>query len=296
MKTRMLKLLFMLSVALFIVACSSSPYPGYEYSDNGLYYKIVEDSDTEMPKTGDFLKVNIQYATMSDSVFFDSKDEVLPVWVVVDKPSFSGDIMEGISMLSVGDSASFIVRLDTFFLMTIGAARVPDFGTDSMMYVNMKVVDSKSREEFEMEKDILDQQTQVQLEELRLKEMEDLKDYLKINNITQQPQESGLIFIPVQNGNGVPIKDGQTVICHYTGSFIDGQVFDSSEGMEPLQVKIGSGGVIEGFDEALKLMSKGGKAKSIIPSDIGFGKSDMNSAIPPYATLVFDIEIIDVVD
>ena len=286
----------MMIAVLFLLSCNSGPYPGYEYSDNGLYYKIVEDSDTEKPSEGDFLKVNIQYVTMNDSVFFDSKDEVLPVWVPIIKPDFRGDIMEGIAMLSVGYSASFIVRIDTFFMMTIGAARVPDFGSDSMMYVNMRVIDSKSREDFEMEREFLDQQTRVQLEELRVKELEDLDEYLKINNITQQPLESGLIFIPIQNGNGIPITEGKKVICHYTGTFVDGTVFDTSDGLEPLQVEIGSGDVIDGFDEALRLMSKGGKARVIIPSDIGFGQSDINSPIPPYATLIFDIEVIEVFD
>ncbi len=299
--TRLLKklklfILTPIALGLILIGCSSGQYPGYEYSDNGLYYKIVEDSDTELIKKGDFLKVNIRYSTMSDSVFFDSKKEVLPVWIKIDEPAFRGDVMEGISMLSIGDSASFIVRIDTFFLMTIGAARVPDFGNDSMMYVNIRVLDSKSSEEFELEREILDQQTKVQLEELRVKEIEDLKNYIQINNITQQPTESGLVFIPVQNGTGALIKKGQTVICHYTGAFIDGQIFDTSKDMEPLRVKIGSGDMIAGFDEALQMMNKGAKAKVIIPSEIGFGKSEMNSPIPPYATLVFDIEVIDVMD
>ncbi|MBN2728198.1 MAG: FKBP-type peptidyl-prolyl cis-trans isomerase [Bacteroidales bacterium] len=284
-----------LSISL-IVSCSSGPYPGYEMTENGLYYKIIEDNDTEVSTKGDYLKVNIQYRTMSDSVFFDSGEEVLPVWILVGKPMFHGDIMEGINMLSEGDSASFIVRIDTFYLMTIGAIRIPDLGEDSMMYVNMRVLERKTKEEFDLERDILDQQTQVELEELRLKEMEDLKEYIKANNIREQPRESGLIFIPIQNGDGINPKDGQTVVCHYTGSFVDGQVFDSSVGIEPLHAVIGSGEFIDGFDEALRLMSKGGKAKAIIPSDIGFGKSDINFHIPPYATLVFEIEILDVID
>lgn len=292
-----LSLLLSIIIAIIISSCSSSPYPGYEQSDNGLYYNIVEDKDTEKPVEGDFLKVNIQYVTMSDSVIFDSKDEVHPVWISIERASFHGDIMEGISMLSVGDSASFIVRVDTFYVMTIGAVRIPEFALqDSMMYVNIRVLESKTKEEFEQERQLIEEDIQVQLETLRLKEIEDLKNYIEINNISQIASESGLIFIPMQYGNAIPIREGQKVICHYTGTFIDGQIFDSSSGLEPLQVTIGAGEVIDGFDEALRLMSKGAKAKAIIPSDIGFGTSEFNSPIPPYATLIFEIEIIDVID
>jgi FKBP-type peptidyl-prolyl cis-trans isomerase len=285
-------LLFFLA-AILAVSCSNSKYPDYKESDNGLYFKLVTDEDGVLPNVGDYMKVDIQYITWTDSVFFDSKSEILPVWIPVEKPTFRGDIMEGLAMLSVGDSASFILRTDSFFIRTIGAARIPDFAAkDSMMYVNVKVLDIKSQDEFAQERQLIDQDLEVQYEQLRVKEEVEMVDYLKVNNINQKPTESGLIFIPVKNVTGPRLQIGQKVKCHYTGSFIDGQIFDSSIGMEPLEVVVGSPDLIDGFNEALLLMNVGSEAKAIIPSSIGFGKSEINSPIPPYATLVFEITVL----
>lgn len=284
---------FFFLAALIAVSCSDSKYPGYDKSENGLYYKIVTDEEGLVPNVGDYMKVDIQYITWSDSVFFDSKSEILPVWIPVEKPTYNGDIMEGLAMLSIGDSASFILRTDSFFLRTIGAARVPDFALkDSMMYVNVKVLDIKSQDEFAQERQLIDQDLEVQYEQLRVKEEAELAEYLRVNNITQKPSETGLIFIPVKNGGGPRLQIGQKVKCHYTGAFIDGQIFDSSIGMEPLEVVVGSPDLIDGFNEALLQMNVGSEAKAIIPSSIGFGKSEINSPIPPYATLIFEITVL----
>jgi len=280
-------------VALTAFSCSQSDYPGYDLSENGLNYRIVDDQDGLQVAVGDFINVRIQYKTMSDSVFFDSDQEIVPVWIPVNKPSFRGDIMEGLAMLSVGDSASFVVRADTFFRMTIGALSFPSFlEKDSMMYVNLRVLEVKTQSEFAQEKQILAQEVEKQFAELKEKEMLDLKYYLKINNITQTPTESGLIFIPVKVGSGPRLITGQTVRCHYTGTLIDGQIFDSSVGKNPLEVVVGSPDLIDGFNEALTMMSVGSQATVIMPSKIGFGRSEIDSPIPPYATVIFDITVV----
>ncbi len=289
-----MKIFPLLILAAFVaVSCSNSKFPGYKESDNGLYFKIVNDQDGLIPSVGDYMKVDIQYLTWTDSVFFDNKSEILPVWIPVEKPTFRGDIMEGLAMLSIGDSASFILRIDSFFLRTIGAARVPDFALkDSMMYVNVKVLDIKSQNDFAQERQLIDQDLEVQYEQLRVKENLEMAEYIRVNNITQKPSSTGLIFIPIKNGGGTRLQIGQKVKCHYTGAFIDGQIFDSSIGMEPLYVVVGSPDLIDGFNEALLLMSVGSEAKAIIPSSIGFGQSEINSPIPPYATLIFEITVL----
>ncbi len=104
---------------------------------------------------------------------------------------------------------------------------------------------------------------------------------------------SGLKYVVTKQGNGVKPKAGTTVTVNYTGKFLDGKVFDSSIPRgQPFQFAVGAGQVIKGWDEAFLLMSKGEKCTLIIPPGLGYGPGGMGP-IPPNATLVFDVELID---
>jgi peptidylprolyl isomerase len=84
------------------------------------------------------------------------------------------------------------------------------------------------------------------------------------------------------------------VKVHYTGKLLDGTKFDSSvDRGEPFGFTLGKGQVIKGWDEGIGLMNVGGKATLIIPSSIAYGDRDMGT-IPPYSTLVFDVELLEV--
>jgi FKBP-type peptidyl-prolyl cis-trans isomerase len=106
---------------------------------------------------------------------------------------------------------------------------------------------------------------------------------------------SGLEYIEKEAGAGEQAKAGQTVRVHYTGKFPDGRVFDSSvERGEPIEFKLGAGRVIKGWDEGIALMKVGGKAQLVIPPDLGYGARGAGGVIPPNATLVFDVELVEV--
>jgi FKBP-type peptidyl-prolyl cis-trans isomerase len=107
--------------------------------------------------------------------------------------------------------------------------------------------------------------------------------------------ESGLEYIEVEAGEGVQAEAGKTVDVHYTGKLQDGTVFDSSHTRSaPISFKLGIGQVIKGWDEGIALMKVGGKAQLIIPPDLGYGERGAGGVIPPNATLVFDVELVDV--
>ena len=106
--------------------------------------------------------------------------------------------------------------------------------------------------------------------------------------------ESGLQYEVVEAGEegDKPAKDS-TVRVHYHGTFIDGTKFDSSiERGQPAEFPVG--GVIAGWTEALQLMNKGAKWKLHIPYNLAYGAQGSPGGIPPYATLVFDVELIDI--
>ena len=110
---------------------------------------------------------------------------------------------------------------------------------------------------------------------------------------------SGLKIIETKPGTGASPKTGQTCVMHYTGWLYDkgakGAKFDSSvDRGKPFEFKIGMHQVIAGWDEGVATMKVGGKRTLIIPPDLGYGARGAGGVIPPNATLLFDVELLEV--
>jgi peptidyl-prolyl cis-trans isomerase A (cyclophilin A) len=107
--------------------------------------------------------------------------------------------------------------------------------------------------------------------------------------------ESGLRYKMIQKGSGKKAEKGKTVSVHYSGSLENGKVFDSSyTRKKPIEFPLGMGNVIEGWDEGIALLQVGDKARFVIPSHLGYGSRGAGGVIPPNATLIFDVELMDV--
>jgi peptidylprolyl isomerase len=105
---------------------------------------------------------------------------------------------------------------------------------------------------------------------------------------------SGLQYEDILLGSGETASVGMVVSAHYTGTFPDGNVFDSSIPRgEPFEFTLGTGQVIKGWDEGIQGMKVGGKRKLIVPPELGYGQSGIGP-IPPNATLHFDVELLGV--
>ncbi|HWX84264.1 MAG TPA: FKBP-type peptidyl-prolyl cis-trans isomerase [Xanthobacteraceae bacterium] len=110
---------------------------------------------------------------------------------------------------------------------------------------------------------------------------------------------SGLQIIDTKVGAGASPKTGQTCVMHYTGWLYEngakGKKFDSSvDRGQPFEFPIGTHRVIAGWDEGVATMKVGGKRTLIIPPQLGYGERGAGSAIPPNATLIFDVELIGI--
>lgn len=110
-----------------------------------------------------------------------------------------------------------------------------------------------------------------------------------------QKTDSGLRYQYIQKGSGKQATKGSKVAVHYKGQLTNGQVFDDSyKRKQPIEFNVGVGQVIEGWDEGIMLLNVGDKARFVIPSHLGYGSRGAGGAIPPNATLIFDVELVDV--
>ena len=115
-----------------------------------------------------------------------------------------------------------------------------------------------------------------------------------IDGITEQ-MRGGMKMYDMTVGSGSEATTGKMVKVHYTGWLLDGTKFDSSvDRNEPFSFSLGGGQVIKGWDQGVAGMKVGGKRKLVIPGDMAYGAQGYPGVIPPNATLVFDVELLDV--
>lgn len=284
------------TMLMSLLSCNKSEFEGYTKADNGLHYKFFSHDENGLkPTEGDGIGFKYTFTLKSnDSLLVSSamvsQDGSGITKFIMPKSSFVGSIEDALMMMSVNDSASFIVRADSFYLKTNRQNAVPAYvKPHDHIQVNIKLVEIKTKAE------LAENQKQQQAEMAKRAEAEKsiLDKYLVDHNITTAPNPSGLIFIETQKGKGKEHpKATDEVTVHYTGTFLDGTKFDSSiDRGEPATFPLNR--VIPGWTEAIQLMTKGSKAKLLIPSSLGYGAGSADSRIPPFSTLLFEVELLD---
>lgn len=130
-------------------------------------------------------------------------------------------------------------------------------------------------------------------QEIDENEIERIQAFLDANDIDVEPTESGLYYVELIEGTGLQPVDGDTVEVHYRGTFLDGRIFADNMNSDPFRFILGTGYVIEGWDEGLTYMKEGGEAMLVIPSTLGYGTAG-TYGIPGYTPLVYTIILEDV--
>jgi len=281
--------------------------------EGGLKYKIVHDAGNEKPVAGDLLSVSLIIKSDRDSVLNDTYEIGLPQIINIAPDSlpglYPGDHNTMFSMIGEGDSAIFHLNMDTLAAKT-GQPK-PDF-IDKYVIFNVKVNKHFKKGDLTDSALYAEVNTYFDGEIARLKDAEQGKvdRYLSSNNLEPEKTSSGLQYVITEKGNGETPKATDTVVVNYTGSLTSGKVFDTSiqsiaEGAgvfnpmrnyEPAKFAIGVGQVIPGWDEGLLLFPAGSKFKLIIPSALAYGEQgDIRGQIPPYAPLIFNIELIEII-
>lgn len=277
------KLTVILVAVLMIAGCGGD----YKTSD-GVVYKFHRQSDGEKPAVGDFITLDMVYGT-EDTVLFDSKNIPNGLTFPLDSPQFVGDLFQGIMMMSRGDSASFKLSADSFFLVTARAPSLPPFIEEgSTLVFEIVLHDFQTAEEKE-------QADAAALEELRVKADADLAAYIESNNITAEPLASGLYFMQEKKGRGSNPKAGEMVSVNLTVKLLDGtKIFSTDDRGEPFEYEYGQNFDNKGLEEGVGMLRKGGKASLIVPYSLAYGPEARGQMIPPYSSILYDVELVKI--
>jgi FKBP-type peptidyl-prolyl cis-trans isomerase len=199
-------------------------------------------------------------------------------------PVFEPTMKEALMKLSKGDSAEVLINVDTFFLNSFGQPRPPFAKEGDNIRFILKV------------KDILSQ------EDMRKKEMQEMQELSAKDSVDQQAaiaalpakQDAGdgIYYTTLTEGKGKQVKKGSKVNVLYRGMLLNGQVFDENQ-KEGIEVSVGLGQVIPGWETMLLQMKEGQKVKAIIPWQQAYGTRG-SGPIPPFSTLVFEMEVASV--
>ncbi len=282
-------------LALSVITTSScnAQKGGFKKTAKGLEYNIVKDvPGTKKPQIGDFLEFHI-HAHLGDSVLFDSRkmNNNQPVPFALAAPAFNGDLAEGFTMMTVGDSAIFRVPVDSVLK---AGGQLPFAKAGQKQFIQYEVTLTKLQTKSEMEAEMKTKASQQNGIDDKL-----ISDYLAKNNIKANKTASGLYYIIDKPGAGPNATPGQFITMNYTGTTMDGKKFDSNmdpqfQHVQPFSFVLGQHQVIPGWDEGVALMNKGAKGRLFIPSSLAYGPQDRSPAFGPNSVLVFDVEVRDI--
>ncbi len=300
-------LVFLVATSLCL-ACSK----GRE-TVSGQKFTVLRAGDGHAIDSGKFMILNFMFKDAKDSVWNDTQKNGFPVIMQKQGIVRPGDkVLEVIGMLTKGDSVTFKVSAQEIFTKSFRQPVPPKVDSASFFtfVVGMKdVMDSatfaKYRAELiakQNEKMLKDQQAQL------AKDTVIMDNYLKEKNIKTMRTSAGLRYVITKPGKGENVKEGQTASVNYAGYLLNGKYFDTSiesiakekklyqqgRGYAPYPVTIGRGGVIKGWEEALKLMNKGCKMTVYIPSTLAYGSQKRSEDIVENSILAFDLELVDV--
>lgn len=300
------------AVVLVLMSCNTN----YQKSKSGMEYKIFSGKATGYNKNapkeikpGNVVKfhfafslerkgkadtlINETYSTMPQYVPFDTSSQILlsPI-----EPLLYG---------KVGDSIEFRLSVDSLLakqmVMENDVYTKGGFVKGKLSILDVFTSEDSARADYEKEIKLFEQKEEARKKTAIVEESKAVEKYINDNKFTATKTAKGAFVQIEKEGTGPKLDSGKVAVVKYKGYTFDGTVFDHNmdttggKSTQPLEVLIGAGQSIEGFEDGLKSFSKGSKGKIFIPASLGYG----NRAMPGLAAnsnLVFDIEVLDVKD
>lgn len=280
---------------VFLFACTK----GREMkTDSGFKYILYTESVGAKAEVGNYITMIMVYRNSKDSILFDSRENGQPIRFRLEKIPFRGSYEEGLTYLSEGDSATIFVPADSLFnylYKSRGEENVTQEKTGliqgSLLKFDLKVL--KIQTEIEAEEEM-----QIEFSRMEKQERIDLNEYIHTNSITVKPDTSGYYLTFIEKGKGPSIDSGNVVTIDYEARLLNDSVYDGTKLTGNSYIFIsGAEHVIAGWEMAFKKCNEGDKINLVVPSRLAYGEDGIRDPgngtyiVPPYSSLVFDIEI-----
>ena len=285
-----------LAMIFFIVSCENNKAAEKNMQlltmDCGYKYKHHIRNEGPKPQVGE---VAYYYFILraDDSLMMNGRDAGMisktQIPVPLSNPqAVASPTLEGLKLMSIGDSMTVIVPLDSIPQMPPGFEKFKNF------YYDLVLIDIKSQEENLKIIEEESNRNKAKVEEISIFVKQVIDDYQagKLDDkMTEKP--SGLKYIIHEDGKGQIPEKGETVQVRYHSLLSDGKPYDSSfPNSHTYPIKVGAGSVTAAFDEALTCIRRGTKATFFVPSQLGYGEVGVPSFIAPNTDLVYYIELV----
>jgi FKBP-type peptidyl-prolyl cis-trans isomerase FkpA len=287
---------------------------GYLKGEDGMEYKIISEGKNEILKNGEFLEMHFQsklYGIGKDSVLTNTRQtggsQIMPFDSTTIPPAYYKIFMQ----MRNGDSVSTKTMVDSLFKAQPQGSMPPFMDNGDFIYTNIKIVNVyKTKDEADkVQNENMAKQEAIAKEKEAAQIIIDdkiLTDYVATNKIVVTKSPKGTFVQIVKPGIGAKLDNTKFVKIKYKGKTLDGSIFDTnmdeSKGhTDPLLVNLtedmslGSG-VIPGMTDALLMMQKGTKGIMYIPSTLAYGARGAGSDIPANANLIFEVEVLSVLN
>ena len=308
--------LSVLSATALLVSCNSIDF---KKTKSGVPYKVFENKTGAKIQKGDIVKFEVVQKTKDTILFSTYKAgiaqyvQVQPMQATPPYMDIRGNLMEIIPGLKQGDSLYVVQSVDSLLRQDPNAGKELHVKKgDQIMttakiekvfknvqeaqndYMQQRTAMAGQMEQQELERFHKDPQVQQQLQ----KDDEELRNYFTAHNIAAQKTPWGTYVQVITPGNGPKPAAGKYALIRYTGTSLAGEEFDSNNkpGAPLAPFQVGVGGTIRGFDDGIRQLSKGEKARLYIPSVLGYGPNGMPPKIQPNENLIFDVEVADITD
>ena len=283
---------YILFVFGLVLTISANAQDALQHTPKGALYQVFTHAPGDKVKEGDIITFQYIQKTDKDSVLYSTYTSGRPGQARIQPSQNLADLMEVFPLLAVNDSVLVKVPTDSLF-KGHEEQRPPFFPKGSFLNFLIKLQKAQSMDAF--------------MAEIKQAEITGANKYIADHKLNLQTTASGLKYeITQPSTKRKPLK-GDTVLVNYAGRGLDDKVFDSSieaiakgaglqqpgRTYEPLQVTIGAGGIIAGWEEGLLLLNEGSKAIFVIPSKLAYGETGYQG-IAPFSTLVFDIELVKI--
>lgn len=283
------KIILLLVSLVGLCSCYESKYEGYSVFKGTTLFKLhTLGEDDIKPAVNDFIVVQVEYRTESDSLFYAVSPKIQ-----VEKSEYPGSIDDCFTALAVGDSATFLLDAHLFFQKTLQTSLPSFVDVDSKIKVSLKIKELQTYADFQKQKeDFL-----AWIADFQEYERVQLTKFIENDTVPYVKVGEGLYKVLLREGEGASVESGDTVVLHYEGKFLNGKYFDSTKQHKSAFTFVygREWQLIEGLEEAVSMMKEGEKSVFILQSDMAFGAEGSSTGIiPPYTSLIYEVELLKV--